>query len=133
LWNVYTKVTSGPKLKLRAFGGAAMEGHVKGEPLFVKVVLQNRGTAPTTVTDFRFYGYRSLWGRLRQKDPQLEYTPEYQGRAYPQPLEVGSEWIAFVKQDEFLHKLVGTGDLWVEVAHSFSKRRAQSRIRPPQK
>jgi hypothetical protein len=65
LWNIYTKLASGPKLEVTAFAGLVMMPPPLNNPGFLKPTVHNVGTAPTTITNVCFHTYRSRWARFR--------------------------------------------------------------------
>jgi hypothetical protein len=134
-WNIYTKVSAGPKLELTAWGGMVQMPPPQSNPTFIKITLQNRGTAPTTVNNFSFHSYESRWKRLRRKPAGFNAVlNDYQGPPFPRPLEIGGEWVAMVRQEGKLDELICAQDgLWVAVHHSFAKHPTQVKVNDPTK
>jgi hypothetical protein len=133
LWNVYTKLTAGPKLEISAYAGMVQVPPPPGNPKFLSITLHNRGTAPTTVNSVTFHSYPSRWSRFRRKVPSFNAVLDnYQGPPYPKPLEIGGEWVATVRQEGKLHELLGSKDgLWVAIHHSFAKKPTQVKVIDP--
>src|SRR5437762_9914522 len=69
LWNIYGKLSAGPKLEVTAYGGMVQMPPLPGNPKFLKITLHNRGTAPTSVNNVTFHSYLSRWKRMRRQVP----------------------------------------------------------------
>ena len=132
-WNIYTKLSAGPKLELSALAGMVEMPPRPGNPTFLRITLHNRGTAPTTVNNVSFHSYSSRWSRLRRQPPTFNAVlNNYEGPPYPRPLEIGGEWVASVLQQGKLDELLSSKDgLWVAIHHSFAKKPTQVKIIDP--
>jgi hypothetical protein len=128
LWNIYTKLTSGPKLDVTAFPGMKMMPPPPNNPTFLSVTVHNVGTATTTITNLGLCTYESWWARKRRKGSQHFVVANYQGPALPLKLEVGGEWRALMEQDGRFDKLLLSDKLWCTVFHSFAKRPVEVKI-----
>lgn len=128
-WNVYTKVTSGPRLQVTAFAGMVMMPPPPNEPRFLKITVQNVGTLPTTLTNISFHAYNSRWAKFRNRASVNAVLNTYQGPQFPYKLEVGGEWQALMQQDEKFDGWLHSGkSLWCAVSHSFSEKPKQVTI-----
>jgi hypothetical protein len=133
MWNIYTKLSAGPKLRVTAFAGMVLRPSPPGDPKFLSLTVRNIGTAPTTVTNVSFHTYGSWWKRFSRKEAIFSAVlNDYQGPSIPHPLAVGQQWSALMQQDsEFTALLTGDKPLYVAVYHSFAKQPAQVRIFQP--
>jgi hypothetical protein len=130
VWNIYTKITAGPKLRVTAFAGMVKRPSPPNNPKFLKITVQNIGTAPTTITNVTFHTYGSWWKRLRKRKPIFSAVLDnYEGPAYPRPLEVGREWVAVMAQDDrFTGLLNGATPLYLAIHYSFAKSPTQVKV-----
>jgi hypothetical protein len=131
-WNIYTKVTAGPRLRVTAYADNVMKPKVEvDDPHYLRVTVQNVGTQTTTVTNVTFHRYESRWKRLRHRsmNPALLMN-FYNGLQLPQKVEVGMEWSASMTQNEEFDEWVRYG-LWCAVHHSFARRPVEVRICSP--
>jgi len=125
-WNIYTKITAGPKLEVSAYAGMVKMPPIPDNPRYLEITVQNRGTSPTSITNVTFHTYASTWDRIRQRNPTLSAVINgYEGLPFPRPLEVGRDWVALVRQEQFEEMLRTPHGLWVAIWHSFSKRPIQ--------
>lgn len=121
-WNIYTKLTSGPNLRVTAFADMIQMPPPPGNPSFLDITVQNVGTATTTITNVCFKQYDSRWKRFRNRSRQrAAVLNHYQGPQLPQKLEVGGEWRANMQQDAGFDEWLASGKLWCEIVHSFGK------------
>ena len=149
LWNVYTKLTSGPRLTVTAFANMVQMPPPPGNPRFLKITVQNIGTATTTLTNLGFDLYPSRWAKLYYKPKVIKFVHrtrlskllrrpditaavlnEFQGPRLPYKLEVGGEWQALMQQDETFNEWLKSDEFYCAVSHSFSKHPRQVRIIP---
>lgn len=136
LWNIYIKLTAGPKLVVKAYANMVQMPPPPNNPRFLKITVQNIGTAPTTLTNVEFFKVISKWKRLlyrlrlRKRDKETHaLLNHYLGPRIPHKLEVGSEWVAMMKQNAaFEEDWLKTDRLHCAVHHSFSKRPAATKI-----
>lgn len=135
LWNIYTKITAGPKLRVTAFAGMVKVPSPPNHSKFLKMTVQNIGTAPTTITNVTFHTYDAWWRRLRKVKPSFSAVlSTYEGPQYPYSLEVGREWSALMKLDDrFATLLNGRVPVYLAIHHSFAKLPTQAKVlRPPE-
>jgi hypothetical protein len=135
-WNIYVKLSAGPKLSVTGYAGMVMMPRPAGNPRFMRIIVRNMGTTPTTITTFALAKYDSLWSRLRKTEQNASFTAiiaSYRGPQCPQTLEVGGELNCFMQQDARFEELLKSGDLWLAVYHSFSKKPVLSKIYVPSK
>src|SRR5258708_7694029 len=64
LWNVYTKLTSGPRLRVTAYANMIKVLRSPGNPRFLRITVQNVGTATTTLTSAGFFLLAPRWSRF---------------------------------------------------------------------
>ena len=128
-WNIYTKITAGPELTVTAFSNMVQVPAPPGNPRFLRITVQNVGTAVTTLTNVDFFTLvprwrRFLWwAKLKKRSVETRAVlNHYQGPQLPQKLEVGSEWQALVQQDDGFEAWLRTDQLCCAIWHSFSKR-----------
>src|SRR5882762_1508321 len=57
LWNIYTKLIAGPKLTVTAFANLVQRPAPPGDPRFLRITVQNVGTATTTITNLDFFTF----------------------------------------------------------------------------
>lgn len=131
-WNIYTKLTAGPKLRVTAYAGMVQMPPPPGNPRFLRVTVQNIGTQPTTVTNVSFFRYKSRWARWRYRpESPAALMNEFSGPRLPHKLEVGGEWMASMQEDEKFEGWVCAG-LWCAVHHAFENRPTQVKIYMPE-
>jgi hypothetical protein len=128
-WNIYTKLTSGPKLRVTAVAGMVMMPPPPNNPRFLKVTVQNNGSAPTTITNLCFHRYDSWWSKIKRRSLNPSgVLNHFRGPQFPHKLEVGTEWSALMEQDASFDEWLRSDILWCAVIHSFSKRPTQVKI-----
>ena len=132
VWNIYTKLREGPRLHVTASGDLVKMPPPPGNPQYIRITIQNRGTVPTSITNITLHTYPSTWARRRYSKAIFNAVlNDYEGPPYPQPLEVGREWSGCAIQDEKIEGLMdGKSGLWVAVHHSFGKKPTQARVYP---
>jgi len=135
LWNIYTKLTAGPRLMVTAFANMVQMPTPLGNPRFLKITVQNIGTTTTTITNLEFFTLVPrwvrflLWAKLKKRLTETRAVlNDYQGPQFPHKLEVGSEWQALMQQDERFEDWLRTDKLCCAVWHSFSKRPVPTKI-----
>ncbi len=107
IWNIYIKVTANrPKLVVKAYANMVQMPPPPGNPKFLRMTVQNIGTATTTLTNFEFFKTLPRWQRILTKIHLKKRTAEtravlndYRGPQFPHKLEVGSEWVGLMEQD----------------------------------
>src|SRR4051812_48292791 len=81
-WNIYSKFTTGrPDLTLAAVSNFVKDSDYP-QTRSIQVVLQNRGSAPTTVTEMKMYAYRSWWRRWWQQSYIAKVGLAYQAEPH---------------------------------------------------
>jgi hypothetical protein len=135
LWNIYTKIAAGPRLTVTAYANMIQMPPPPGNPRFLRITVQNTGTAPTTLTNLELFTFVPRWERLlsqvklrKRSAEKHAVIVEYRGPQFPHKLEVGSEWQALMQQDEDFQGWLKTDDLCCAVWHSFSKAPVPTRI-----
>lgn len=139
-WNIYLKLTAGPRLTVSAFAGMVLRPSPSGDPTFLKITVCNTGTALTTLTGVTFHTYNPKWARCKGSasciypkwakwksalPASVVFDSFFQGKKLPFKLEVGSEWTALIKQQgAFENKKTR----WCAIHHSFSKKPAQVKV-----
>jgi hypothetical protein len=120
-WNIYTKVSAGPKLRVQAWAGMIERPAPPGDPKFLKVIIQNVGSQPTTLTNYGFFQYANKRDRKRRKPKAAAVLNHYQGAQYPYKLAVGDEAQLLMQQDAGFEKMLEQGTVYFWVQHSFAK------------
>lgn len=136
IWNIYTKLTANrPKLVVKAYANMIQMPRPPKNPRFLRVTVQNIGTAPTTITNLEFYNLIARWKRilyrlhLKKRGEEIHaIMNDYRGPQMPHKLEVGSEWVALMEQDGGFEDWLKTDRLHCAVHHSFSKRPVPTKI-----
>lgn len=147
LWDFYKWKTAGPKLAITAWANMIQMPSPPHNPRFLKITVQNVGTATTTLTSAGFYIYGSPFTRFRCRPfvmtvlhrtglnkllgkPKLRAAVlnAYQGPQLPQKLEVGGEWQALMEQSDDFDEWLAEKRLYLNIWHSFSKEPKQARI-----
>ena len=133
-WNIYLKLTAGPKLELSASPHMHLVPSLPGDVAF-GITVRNNGTAPTTLTCVSFEEHNPRWNRLKKKWIGIAYYShvikhdKVQGRPLPFCLKVGGEWTGSILKGPDFVELLKTRTLWCVVDHSFSKNPAQVKIK----
>jgi hypothetical protein len=126
-WQVFTWVRTGPRLILKAlanqFKPERFEG--PGHPPFLRITVENRGTAPTTIKSLTVETYLSRWARFRRRGSTLG---EYEGPKLPHKLEIGGDFVIQIRQREEFNNWISSGNLWCAVEHSVSGRPVLAKI-----
>jgi hypothetical protein len=131
-WNIYTKITANrPKLMVKAYANMVQMPPPPRNPRFLRITVQNIGTAPNV----EFYKLISRWKQLLYKlhlkkrgEENHAIMNDYRGSQIPHKLEVGSEWVALMEQEPSFEDWVKTDTLHCAIHHSFSKRPAPTKI-----
>lgn len=132
IWNIYTKISAGPKLRVQAWAGMVQRPAPPGDPKFLKVTIQNVGTQPTTLTNYGFFQYSSKKARKEHKPEIAAVLDSYEGAKYPYKLAVGDEAQLLMRQGDSFNKMLETGPLYFWVSHSFEERPVEVLVRNPQ-
>ena len=132
LWNVYTRLTSGPKLSVTARPGMeVLPGpRTQDKSAYIVVKVRNCGTARTTLTAVWFATYESWLARRRSRPSRsgVVLQPE-SGQPLPCTLDVGAEYVGAIRQNNAVEEMLRTGNLWCEVCHSWSSRPVRARVK----
>jgi hypothetical protein len=135
-WNIYTKVTANrPQLVVKAYANMIEMPSPPGNPRYLKITVQNVGTAPTTLTNVEFFEEISRWKRILSKfRPKIRageihaILNDYRGPQIPHKLEVGGEWNALMEQNKKFGDWLKTDRLHCAIHHSFSKKPVPTKI-----
>jgi hypothetical protein len=132
-WNIYTKLSAGPKLRVGACADMVLRPSPPRDPKFLSLTVQNIGSAPTTITNVSFHTYGSRWKRFRKKAPVFSAVlNDYRGPSLPHSLAVGDQWSALMQEDAgFAALLTRDTPLYVAVHHSFCKVPTQVKVFRP--
>jgi hypothetical protein len=136
IWNIYTKITGNrPKLMVMAYANMIQMPSPPETPRFLRITVQNIGTAPTTLTNVEFFSINPRWKRLLYKlRPRLRAGETraimnyYNGPRIPHRLEVGSEWVALMGQNVGFEDWLETDKLHCAIHHSFSEKPVPAKI-----
>jgi hypothetical protein len=135
-WNIYTKITANrPKLMVTAYANMIQKPPPPKNPRFLRLTVQNIGTAPTTLTNVEFFETIPRWKRLLSKlRPKMRageihaILNDYRGPQIPHKLEVGSEWVGLMEQNKKFEDWLETDKLWCAIHHSFSRKAVSTKI-----
>jgi hypothetical protein len=135
-WSIYSKITANrPKLVVKAYANMIQMPPPPRNPRFLRIAVQNVGTAPTTITNVEFFKAHPRWKRLLYKLHLKNRGEEihaimngFRGPQIPLKLEVGSEWVALMEQDGKFEDWLSTGTLHCAIHHSFSKKPMPTKI-----
>lgn len=131
-WNIYIKLTSGPKLRIQAWANMVLYPTQPRNPRFLSIKVQNVGTTPTTLTNLEVSSYKvSVKAVKKLKGSGFNAVAEtFLNQKYPFPkkLDVGEEWSGQIGQSGVVDELVVKNSLWVSVHHSFSKTPVQVKV-----
>lgn len=120
-WNIYLKVTSGPKLMIHAYAGMVIMPPRPGNPHFLRITVRNVGNAPTTITNYTFHSFKGFRSRFRKSEfnaAKSAVLANYSGKQCPAKLEVGEELNILMEHHSPFEELL-EDVLWVGVSHSF--------------
>jgi hypothetical protein len=135
-WNIYTKITANrPKPVVKAYANMVQMPPPPKNPRFLRITVQNNGTAPTTLTNVEFFDIIPRWKRilyrlhLKKRGEEVHAVlNDYRGPQIPHKLEVGTEWVALMEQNKKFEDWLETDKLWCAVYHSFSKKTVSTKI-----
>lgn len=68
VWNIYLKLSAGPKLKVCAYADMISMSPQPGNPRFMRVIVRNVGTAPTTITLYSIHSFKGFRSRFRKTE-----------------------------------------------------------------
>ena len=123
-WNIYLKLSSGPKLSIQAFAGMVKRPAPQDDPTFLKVVIRNTGTTQTTLTNYALYQYATKKRRFKKQFPEFSAVLNiYEGAVAPYKLGVGEEAMIAMRQNaDFDQRLHNGRPLYFVVWHAFSEK-----------
>lgn len=102
-------------------------GAEAGPLILVKV--RNVGGKPVTITTLALAVYRSRWERYRRKSSYNAFVPSPGGaKPLPHKLDVGDEWMGYVRQDKSIQQYIDQGVLWFEIYHSWGRHPIRGRV-----
>ena len=135
-WNIYAKVTGNrPRLVIRAYANMIEMPPPPRNPRFLRIIVQNSGTAPTTITNVEFLDETPRWKRilyrfrLKKRGKEIHaILNDYRGPNIPYKLEVGTEWVGWMEQDDKFDDWLKKGKLCCAVHHSFSQKTVSTKI-----
>lgn len=132
-WNVYVKSSAGPKLRVKAWARMVKRPAPPGDPQFLRVSIQNIGTAPTTLTNYCLFQYAAeKRRRWRRRPPTYSAVLHiYEGAHTPYKLGVGEEVAVLMEHDLGFDRLLKKGTVYFAVDHSFSTRPVEVPIIAP--
>ena len=136
IWNIYSKVTANrPKLVVKAYANMVQMPPPPENPRFLRITVQNIGTAPTTLTNVEFFKMLPRWKRLlyrlhlKKRGEEIHAVMnDYRGPQIPYKLEVGTEWVGLMEQDASFEDWLKTDRLYCAIHHSFSKKTMATKI-----
>jgi hypothetical protein len=132
-WNIYLKLSAGPKLRVRAWAGMVKRPAPAGDPKFLRVSIQNVGTTPTTLTNYGLFQYASKKDRFRHKPEFSAVLNIYEGAAAPYKLGVGDEATILMEQDLGFDRTLHKGTVYFAVWHAFGTKPVEVPILSPPK
>lgn len=123
-WNIYVKHSAGPKLRVQAFANMVMRPAPQGDPHFLKVSIQNIGTAQTTLTNYGLNQYDGKKRRFKRQLPEFSAVLNYyQGAKTPYRLGVGEQATVLMEHNlDFEERLESGKPVYFAVWHAFSKK-----------
>jgi hypothetical protein len=123
---------SGPRLSIdvmaeaKTFNIPGTEGDT-----FVAATVSNRGNAPTTITHFALYDYRSRLGSLRRTPHWAALVASGHHTPIPAALPPGEVWHGVARHNDELKQRIKAGWLYVVICASHSDKPVMKRICPP--
>jgi hypothetical protein len=113
--------------------GVAVGGGPNDEKNLLIVYVVNRGAAPTTLENLFLFEFETDLSRWRQRPKRSYIVPNPQLKAYapnlPSVLEPNQRWTGIIRKGLFDFDLQ-TGDFYVGIGASHSKRHTLTRIPP---
>jgi hypothetical protein len=128
-WQVFTWVRTGPRLRVTTLifttnewvSGPINYKRYGFEVPVVRITVENRGTAPTTIKSLLCETYPSRWARFRRRESMpYGFLEGHEGPPLPYRLEGGGYFVAWVRQNEELTKWIMSRKLRFGVKHSCS-------------
>ena len=132
IWQVYTYVRDGPRLKATAGSNRRIvDGGGLDSKTYIVVNVVNVGNRATTIQVFGLYVYENWWKRFRRKSSTaLVIIPATSGNTVPHVLEPGHTFMGLATQTDEIVKLSREKLTYLLVAHSMGKREVLVRLRP---
>jgi hypothetical protein len=125
---------SGPRLRLRLMINARLIGGSPSddEDDLVVVSVDNRGDAPTTITNLAVQRFPNIWARFRFRPTESYIVPNPQVRGapsnVPQVLQPGGRWTGIMRSRSDLFDIEG-GGYFVAVYANHKQRPFLKRVR----
>ncbi len=94
-----------------------------GDPYFLRIIVRNVGSAPTTITNYTlhsFTGLRSRFSKTEVNASKNAVVTQYVGKQCPTKLNIGEEVSILVEHDSRFEEWLKDG-VWVGVSHSFGR------------
>jgi hypothetical protein len=91
----------------------------------------NRGDRPTTITNYGLHQYKSPFHRWLNRSSKSAIVPRpelFGGYPLPHVLQPGTEWSGMAKYDAGLIEWAKSGDLFVAIYSSHSRRPERRRV-----
>jgi hypothetical protein len=104
-WNIYLKLSAGPKVLVKVWSGMIMMPTPPGNPSYIRITVRNTGTTATKLTTLGFHVYQSGRSAKKRKPDKSFVVLEVLGTKLPYKLEVGDEWDGYVQEDLALKTL----------------------------
>jgi hypothetical protein len=120
-WNIYLKMSSGPKITLLVRPGIKLFPPAPANPSYIGITVRNTGTETTTLTNIAFHVYPSRRAKRKRESTDRWVVDLLMGQQLPHTLTVGDEWTSTVPQSEQVSGPIADGTLWCELYHSFGK------------
>jgi hypothetical protein len=130
VWNIYLKITTGPKLRIEAHAGMVLVPPEPGDHHFLRIVVRNVGSAPTTITNYTLHSFGGFLSKLRRSEfnaAKSAVITAYRGNQCPTKLNVGEEVSVLVEHDQRFDEWL-RDDVWVGVSHTFRNRAKLAKI-----
>lgn len=128
VWNIYVKVSAGPKIVVKVWPGMKMMPTPPGDATYLRVNVRNLGTAPTKLTTLSLQLYASEKAAKKQKPDKSFVIVEPVIGKLPYKLDVGDEWDGYINQTDQFNEMMASGNLYCAIHHSFSETFVQARV-----
>jgi hypothetical protein len=135
-WNIYRALRSGPRVKVTATPDIQVfpRTAITGDTVYISVTATNRGTAPTTLTNFVGFHEKTLLDLflrrlLRRRKGFVVFTGPL-GQPIPYVLKPGEQWSNVVEQLDLQSHYQG-GYLYIGVSHNQRKRPIYAHVHLP--
>jgi hypothetical protein len=132
VWDVVKWIWSGPRIHLEAQGGMAIVGSnmPPDDRTYIRVGIQNRGRAPTTVSGLGAFTYSSRFNRFRKNSEHgfVIILPAFV-EPLPKRLEPGEEWKGAFEQNGVIESALSSGVVEVIVSASHTDKPIRAEVR----